>query len=766
VTQKIKIQGNKDGNNSPVKPGSEWQPIPGEELADFLKTTGRPAEVCAHIQNESISILGGCINPVTGGSRTGLVLGRVQSGKTSSFTAVSALAHDNGFKLIVVIAGTTHLLVQQTSDRLAKDLRLTEPNAFRRWTMCTVSSKDAAQEAAGLANLRTRIVALANDPQPLFSGIPIVIVMKNKIHLDRLNKLFSDLNTIENIDLSNFPTLIIDDEAHMHSPDVGNVEDGTPSAVYESLRKLANNFPNRSILQYTATPQANLLMEIGDEMSPDFVRLIEPGPGYAGGREIFGDPQLPNPRIRRIDPKDYLENPTSTDQPPESLVNAMANFLLMCSIDFKISGVANSRSMLVHSDVKMKVHAVFEHWLKTLRDSWKELLSDQESPIPEVFEKEIADIVSKDVSLSAQNLLLDDLRSILVQVLNNLNIQSVNSKNDVGKVNFNLAPYWIINGGNILGVGYTVEGLITTHMMRKPGGGMADTIQQRGRFFGYLNERFSQVRVFITDAMAKRFTDYVEHEEGLRNSLSRYDSSDPNYDVINKPTLKEWKRVFWLDPSMIPTRKKAQRLMLERAQIDKDGWLRQKKLLGASGADQQNLQIVHKLVEDIKNDPNRAWNKSDVWGGADDAVSTTHLESLMTLHELKQLISNLNFSAEDEGDVNSALLAIEENAADPDNDLIRIFLMSRGVDNQHTRARTVPDGGTIDLFQGRGSGRGAYVGDKKVVDPLRPSLQIHFLDIYPTKNHAGNPARSSVPVIALHLPKKTHDWAKNLLKQV
>lgn len=39
-------------------------------------------------------------------SRTGLVMGSVQSGKTASMLGVSALAIDNGIDVIVVLAGT------------------------------------------------------------------------------------------------------------------------------------------------------------------------------------------------------------------------------------------------------------------------------------------------------------------------------------------------------------------------------------------------------------------------------------------------------------------------------------------------------------------------------------------------------------------------------------------------------------------------------------------------------------------------------------
>ena len=52
-----------------------------------------------------------------------LVVGEVQSGKTMSFTALTALAHENGFPLVIVLAGTKDQLLSQTADRLKRDLK-------------------------------------------------------------------------------------------------------------------------------------------------------------------------------------------------------------------------------------------------------------------------------------------------------------------------------------------------------------------------------------------------------------------------------------------------------------------------------------------------------------------------------------------------------------------------------------------------------------------------------------------------------------------
>ena len=80
---------------------------------------------------EAKSILSKCINPVnTIGSTTGIAIGYVQSGKTMSFTTLTALAIDNNFRIIIYFAGIKVNLIEQTTKRLKKDL-LTETENSR-----------------------------------------------------------------------------------------------------------------------------------------------------------------------------------------------------------------------------------------------------------------------------------------------------------------------------------------------------------------------------------------------------------------------------------------------------------------------------------------------------------------------------------------------------------------------------------------------------------------------------------------------------------
>src|SRR5262245_1114176 len=97
-------------------------PVIGETttgLGEHLVSTGflSSIEGFEPIRRDARTIIKRC-RPFNGadGRRTGLVVGYVQSGKTASMTCVSALARDNGCRLIVVLAGVTTLLLEQNSE--------------------------------------------------------------------------------------------------------------------------------------------------------------------------------------------------------------------------------------------------------------------------------------------------------------------------------------------------------------------------------------------------------------------------------------------------------------------------------------------------------------------------------------------------------------------------------------------------------------------------------------------------------------------------
>ena len=84
------------------------------------------------------SILGRCPTPTDNDRRvTGLALGKVQSGKTLSYTSLIALAIDNGYRVTVVLAGTKnpllgaelHPAVQRPGSQTAESNAFQEPDS-------------------------------------------------------------------------------------------------------------------------------------------------------------------------------------------------------------------------------------------------------------------------------------------------------------------------------------------------------------------------------------------------------------------------------------------------------------------------------------------------------------------------------------------------------------------------------------------------------------------------------------------------------------
>ena len=75
------------------------------------------------VQEQAASVLRRCVPPnANAGQETGLVVGYIQSGKTMSFTTAAALARDNGYAVVIVIAGTSIPLTEQSRQRLRHDL--------------------------------------------------------------------------------------------------------------------------------------------------------------------------------------------------------------------------------------------------------------------------------------------------------------------------------------------------------------------------------------------------------------------------------------------------------------------------------------------------------------------------------------------------------------------------------------------------------------------------------------------------------------------
>lgn len=115
-----------------IRPPLRWVPVQGEFTRWFLEGKSQDpngpsyedlTEGAGSVLQEAQRILGRCLPPhEVGTPETGLVVGYVQSGKTLSFETVIALARDNGYGAVIVLAGTKNNLLDQSEERLKRTL--------------------------------------------------------------------------------------------------------------------------------------------------------------------------------------------------------------------------------------------------------------------------------------------------------------------------------------------------------------------------------------------------------------------------------------------------------------------------------------------------------------------------------------------------------------------------------------------------------------------------------------------------------------------
>lgn len=249
--------------------------LPDDEL---IGRVFREVEPAREIQENALHILGRCNNPSAWDSanRRGLVYGMVQSGKTANMISLVTLARKAGYRLVILLAGDKDSLRNQTQYRINRSFRLKNGvNAadlissptYEGDFLKTTNSYEANFEYHGRVARKqpwTTIIVIKKQRHNLEKLIREIRAMEAALR--RESKEFSDL----------LPTLILDDEADYGTPNTN--PGGTGSAIHNIVVQLRETIPHNSYVGYTATPQACLSADPGDEVGypNDFFWLLEP----------------------------------------------------------------------------------------------------------------------------------------------------------------------------------------------------------------------------------------------------------------------------------------------------------------------------------------------------------------------------------------------------------------------------------------------------------------------------------------------------------
>lgn len=340
--------------------------------------------------------------------RRGLIVGHVQSGKTSNYCGLINKAADAGYKVIIVLAGLHKNLRSQTQMRLDEGFLGYETMPFRERGEGEMKSvgvglidSDPSIRPDYLTNRAdngdlSRGAANTMGINP--GGRPLLLVVKKNPSVLR-NLLFwierisngRDPATERRV-LVDVPLLLIDDEADNASVDTGTQEfdeEGAPDLEHDPktinglIRRILVSFEQSAFLGYTATPFANIYIhdkgrtkEEGEDLFPRSFIMNLPAPSnYDGPVRIFGlDPQNDAVGTGRGLPlvRPVTDHATSTslterggwmppvhrngwvplhedqDVVPPSLAEAVRAFLLVCAVRSARGQEAAHNSMLVH----------------------------------------------------------------------------------------------------------------------------------------------------------------------------------------------------------------------------------------------------------------------------------------------------------------------------------------------------------------------------------------------------------------------------------
>ena len=437
---------------------------------------------------------------------TGLLYGRVQSGKTVAMITFAAAAIDNGFRVIVVLTSDFVKLVEQTADRFAALDGPLIKNALQsdNWN----DDREHVKKHIGKHGV-------------------VFICTKNQ------QRLTSLVEFLDAIGAAGYPALVLDDEADQATLDTtvqarASGRKNAPTQPSVIHRKTVQDDEGQSIrqtlrhhvfVQVTATPYALLLQNVDSDLRPTFTHLLEPGSGYTGGEAFFDVPHVEQalPPLVSVDEDESANIEGAAESgPPLGLQRALAFFLVAAGAQNVLDPVSRStgQNFLCHTSQKTTEHArvamLIRNYLNRISDDLEAGGSDTETMMRLHWGyDELRRTMTEPPAF-------DDVVERIKKRLPRREVPVVNSANS--PVDFGRQLNFIV-GGNILGRGLTIDNLLVTYYLRRAKVSQMDTVLQHARMFGYRQLLMPYTRVFLPDSLGARFHFIHVAEQNLRQQL-------------------------------------------------------------------------------------------------------------------------------------------------------------------------------------------------------------------------------------------------------
>jgi hypothetical protein len=519
-----------------------------------------PPAVISRLDESTFRVIGELERPTRQGKwdRRGMVVGHVQSGKTSHYTALACKAADAGYKLIVVLTGMHDSLRSQTQLRLDQGLLGFDTQFQSR----TDEDKQArigvgALPGAGAPKIGSLTSSRADGDFKKNSAqtnsvpigdMPILLVMKK--HGSIIDNLTEWVTTLHGVPVSpdspdkvvpDVPLLIIDDEADNASINTKKAG-GDPSTINGKIRTLLKRFDKSAYVSYTATPFANIYSDIsetdshGMDLFPrHFIENLKAPSNYFGPTRVFGlaatedeAEKPPLPIFRRVDdyaawlPDKHKAGFKITADLPPSLQRAVLDFFLVCAARRARGQEDKHNSMLVHVTRYQLVQDQVASQVTDFLANSRYRLRYGDGSAASIWD-ELEQLWANFEDTSAQwdtpikPLSWDELRPHIVPAVDKIEMKTINGESqdaleyyDHRKTGLSV----IAIGGDKLSRGLTLEGLSVSYYLRAAK--MYDTLMQMGRWFGYRPGYEDLCRLYTTKQLRDWYREITAASEELR----------------------------------------------------------------------------------------------------------------------------------------------------------------------------------------------------------------------------------------------------------
>lgn len=465
----------------------------------------------------------------------GMLLGKVQSGKTRTFISILALAFDNGFDIAIVLSKNSKALIKQTANRLKKEF-----DTF---------VQDGELDIYDIMHAPTSFSKFELESKLIF------VAKKQDDNLRRMIKLFESVPG-----MAAKRVIIVDDEADSASigyeKKEGVIQARTIAIQISELRKVIDSV---SFLQVTATPYSLYLqpneVEVANVLEfrptrPAFTHLVPVPSEYVGGETYFGESSrstddtleslIHHPvdhrefeRLKKADARSFKLPDVLSAASIEGFRTAIVTFLVGGCIKV-LNGISEGQqrkklrySFLLHSEATRGAHEWQERVTNTIVGNLGAAASANDPLFVSLVSSAYNDL-SRSLVLAGQR--VPDLVEVLDTVKTALSgdwitITKVNSDEDVAAHLDDLGqlklrtPLHIFLGGQVLDRGITLANLIGFYYGRRPNKFQQDTVLQHSRMYGYRRNDLAVTRFYTSSAIRYAMSQMEEFDSSLRAAI-------------------------------------------------------------------------------------------------------------------------------------------------------------------------------------------------------------------------------------------------------